>query len=363
MKRILAIVLALAVIFWLSACSSNASNANTANNTNAGNDTNTENEAPDTAVWPDGDVKIYLSYPAGSIQDFGATGVKNWIADKGGVNVTVEYGDADGGAERVRQLAKADPDGRTMMLFGLDSISKYCSGAWDIDPSDPELFKAAAGTFWSTRCGGYALLTHKDNPYDTWEELEEYIKKNPGKVSVMDVSDKIIGIRAKAVFYGRGLQDLVKWTPVQVRDSIDGLLKNTINIVMVDELTAGTYAADSSNNVKVILNCRPNRDFSDYDDDTMNLSLIKSWPTADEVFGAEYAVKYSVPDMYFFAVPAGTPDDVVSRMKDMIDGVADDESYAPALSAWIYKYYAIDSATMMKEYGEAADIIKTIYGK
>ena len=112
MKRILAIVLALAVIFGLSACSSNASNANTANNTNAGNDTNTENEAPDTAVWPDGDVKIYLSYPAGSIQDFGATGVKNWIADKGGVNVTVEYGDADGGTDLMRHLAKADPDGR-----------------------------------------------------------------------------------------------------------------------------------------------------------------------------------------------------------------------------------------------------------
>ena len=367
MKKSIAILLAFCMLFALAACGNggNSRNTNTDNNNNVNNNTSPENSA--ASGWPNGPVTIYIAQPGGSVQDSGAYAVGKWITAQTGAEVIIEHGDADNGAALAKKLSEAEPDGQTMMLFGLDSVVNYCNGVWTVDPSDTSLFKAVTGTIqlYEDPYAGYALLTHRDNPYNTWEELEAYIKEHPGKVTVMDIPEKHIGIKAKAVFYARGLEDLVKWSTTSVRDSKTALIENTIDIVMLDEMTAATYVSDSSNNVKVLVNCRRDNDFSSYDKDTMNLDIVRSWPTLYDVLGAEFAAKASVPLVYFYVVPADTPDAVVAQMKDVLDALAEGGNAASvaSLSSSAGRFYALDGDELMKQFKDTADIVKSIYGE
>ena len=361
MKKVIAILLVLAMVFALAACGGKTP----ANNTPA-NNTPANNEA-ETPKWPNGEVTLLSGYQAGSLTDNNIQMIKDWIIKETGAKVTVTNDEKGGGANLAVKLSQAAGDGQTLMLFGLNNLSNYIQGIWTVDPTDAKLFKAVCGIAQPNPYSGCMLLTNTANPYSNWQELEDYIKANPGTVTVMNINGKVMDSKTKSLFYQRGLQDMVKWADTDSKSCTNELLGNNINIVMLDENTAAGLLADAETGkkVKAIINCRPDKDFSYYTkEDAPNLDLIKSIPTLEDVFGKELAQQYNLANFSFFVVPASTPDEIVAQIKACIDKIdAEPEGsdfYKRARANTGSKYYSTDwtSESLMKEWQSTLEKVK-----
>ena len=368
MKKVIAILLVLGMVFALAACGGNTPANNTpANNTKPANNTTPANNTQPAAKWPNGEVTLLSGYQAGSLTDNNIQTIKDWIIKQTGAKVTVTNDEKGGGANLAVKLSQAKGDGQTLMLFGLNNLSNYIQGIWTVDPTDAKLFKPVCGIAQPNPYSGCVLLTNTANPYSNWEELEKYINENPNKVTVMDIKGKVMDSKTKSLFYQRNLQDKVVWAATDSKACTNELLGNNINIVMLDENTAAALMADKETGAKVkaIINCRPDKDFSYYTPtDAPNLDLIKTIPTLEDVFGAEKAKQYNLANFSFFVVPASTPDEVVAQIKaciDAIDKEAPDSDFGKRCRANTgSKYYSVDwtSESLMKEWQSAMEKVK-----
>ena len=377
MKKVIAILLVLAMVFALAACGNSGGNTPANTNTTPANTntTPTNNAAENTnttpaATWPSGEIELLSGYQAGSLTDNNIQTIKDWIMEKTGAKVTVTNDEKGGGANLAVKLSKAKGDGLTIMLFGLNNLSNYIQGIWTVDPTDASLFKPVCGIAQPNPYSGCVLLTNTENPYSNWEELEKYIKDNPGKVTVMQINGKVMDSKTKSLFYQRGLQDDVVWADTDSKSCTNELLGNNINIVMLDENTAAALMADAETGkkVKAIINCRPDEDFSYYNKDNCpNLDLIKEIPTLVDVFGEEQAKQYNLANFSFFVVPASTPDDIVAQIKACIDAIDDEPESTDTSSFYMRcrsntgsKYYSKDWTTesLQKEYSAALEKVK-----
>ena len=330
MKKVSAILMSAVMMFGLAACGGGggAAGSSAAKSSAAGG----SGSAAAGGSWPSGDITIYSGYEAGSQTDSNLIVLKDWLQEKTGKKVTIEIDKAGGGANLATKLAQnKETNGLTMMLFGNNNLSNFIQGIWTVDPTDTQKFKAVGGFIQPNPMTGCMLLTQENSPYSTWDELEKYIKEHSAKnndakaVTVMDIPGKVMDSKVKALFYQRGLQDDVIWSPTSSADSASALLGDTIDIVMFEESKAASYLADSNNKVKAVLNVRPNKDYSDYAADDKYIDIIKKVPTLVDVFGEADAEKYNLPNASFMVVPASTPDDVVAQIKACIDGLQDVE--------------------------------------
>ncbi len=358
MKKVIAVLMVLAMVFGLAACGGGNT---TPNNSSNGNTT------PEPAKWPAGEVTLLSGYQAGSLTDNNIQTIKDWIIQETGAKVTVTNDEKGGGANLAVKLSQAKGDGLTLMLFGLNNLSNYIQGIWTVDPTDAKLFKPVCGIAQPNPYSGCMLLTNTANPYNTWQELEDYIKANPGKVTVMDIKGKVMDSKTKSLFYQRGLDKDVVWAPTDSKSCTNELLGNNINIVMLDENTAAALLADAETGAKVkaIINCRPDKDFSYYTkEEAPNLDLIKTIPTLEDVFGKELAQQYNLANFSFFVVPASTPDDIVAQIKACIDKIDKEpetsDFYKRCRANTGSKYYSVDwtSETLMKEWQSSMEKVK-----
>lgn len=367
MKKVIAALLVLAMVFALAACGGGGNTApaqqNTATNTNAA--TNTTPEAP---KWPNGEVTIYEGYEEGSLTDINVQTIRDWIIAKTGAKVTIEADKNGGGANLANKLIKAEPDGQTMMLIGMNCISNYYNKIWTVNPADTSLFKVCCGMIQPNPRTGCMVLTQEDAPYSNWAEFEKYVKENPKKVTVMSIAGKVMDIKLKSLLNQTGLSQYVTWFPTNSADATTGLLGGTINIVILEENDAAKHLVNPDSKVKAIINCRPDDDFSNYDANTPNLDVIKSVPTLTQVFGAEKAEQYNVPNTSAFVVPANTPDEIVAQIRAVVDPLdsepkSDDANsfYARCrINGGTSKYYAYSPEETLAEWVRIDPIIKAI---
>ena len=390
MKRILALLLALTLVFALAACGSKSETktdepakteepaktdepAKTEEPAKTDEPAKTEEPAPAAATWPNGEVTILAGYSVGSLTDVNIHTIADWITEKTGVTVKIVNDDVGGGANLANELVNAAPDGQTLMLIGMNCISNYYNGTWAVNPADSTKFKVACGSIQPLPDSGCVILTQADAPYNTWDELAAYAAANPKTVTVASIAGKVMDIKMKALFNGTGVADNIRWAPTDNKGATAGLLGGNINVVILDETTAAGYLADPANNVKAIINCRADNDFSYYEGlDTIsaeNLALIKAIPTLLDVFGADKAQAYMVPNRSMFVVPAGTPDEIVAAIAAVIDPIAnevddpnnDNDFYSRCrINGGTSKYYTWPGEEISAEWGRLDPIIKAI---
>jgi len=138
--------------------------------------------APQAAAqaWPDKPVTLIVPFPAGSAVDFLARTTASELAEKFGKPFIVDNRTGAGGNIGGLAVAKAAPDGYTM-LFGTPSpiaINKlmYKGLAYDSDKDFTPVVYVARSPLIITARSGF--------PANSFAELIDYAKKNPGKVNV-----------------------------------------------------------------------------------------------------------------------------------------------------------------------------------
>jgi tripartite-type tricarboxylate transporter receptor subunit TctC len=120
-------------------------------------------------------VKVICSVPAGSPVDVTARLVTNDWSKRTGTTVIVENRPGGGGTIGVKDFAKAEPDGRTL-LFGAigDAFAAKVVGH---DPAG-DFVPVAAAASWP-----WILVVRSALPATSVKQLVDYAKANPGKLN------------------------------------------------------------------------------------------------------------------------------------------------------------------------------------
>lgn len=354
MKKVVAILLLLVMALTLTACGPKAPAPTAAPTPPPAENT------PPAATWPNGDVTILAGYAVGSLTDINIRTIADWITKETGASVIVENNDVGGGANLANQLVNAKPDGQTLMLIGMNTISNYHSGLWSVNPCDTSKFKLVCGAIQPLPDSGCIIVTQAEQPYDTWDELAEYAEANPGTVTVASIPGKVMDTKMKALFNNTGLSEHIRWASTTNADAAAGLLGGTINLVMLDEQTATGYLKDGK--LKAIINSRDNDDFSPYADGE-DKDIMMAVPNLIDVFG-EKGKEYAVPNRSMFVAPAGTPDEICAQIAAVIDAIGletSGEFYDRCrVNGGTSKYYTWPGDEVMEEWSRLDAVLKEI---
>ena len=370
MKRILTLILALCMVLALAACGAKdetpKADAPAAADTPKSETPKAETPAPEqkeTAKWPNGDITILAGYAVGSLTDVSIRIAGDYIEEKTGAQVKYENNDVGGGANLITKLAKAKPDGQTLMYVGMNTIMNYYNGTWSLNPSDWSQFKIVCSSVQPYPNSGCMVLTQADSPYSTWDELAKYAEEHPGEVTVASIAGKVMDTKMKALFNGTGVSKFIRWAPTSNAEATAGLLGGQINCVMLDEITALGYLKDGS--CKALINCRIEEDY--YDTLYANkdeADAIRAIPSLVDLFGKEKAEELMVPNRSMFIVPADTPDEICEQIRSVVDGLADEnEGYwleRKTVAGGTSTYYPFDPKEVMAEWERLNPILKQI---
>ena len=175
MKKYLALILALCMVFALCACGSNAS-APAASPAADATDAPAaeESTAPETTGWaPDGPVTMIVSYKAGNGTDVTARILAKYAEKYVGQTIVIENVDGGSGSIGWSQLAESEPDGMTIGFMNLPNFnSSIVKGLGTYTTAD---FAAICNHVTET---SLVLVRADDERFNDIDDLVAYAKEN-----------------------------------------------------------------------------------------------------------------------------------------------------------------------------------------
>jgi tripartite-type tricarboxylate transporter receptor subunit TctC len=129
--------------------------------------------------FPDRPVKVIVAYPAGGPTDTVARLLTQGMTAELGQGMIVENVAGAGGRIGTRDVARAAPDGYTLLLGGTNdnAIAPVLYKSLDYDPAKDFVPVSAVAT------DSNAIVVHPSVPVHTLAELASYTKANPGKLT------------------------------------------------------------------------------------------------------------------------------------------------------------------------------------
>jgi tripartite-type tricarboxylate transporter receptor subunit TctC len=254
------------------------------------------------ARWPDKSVRVVVPWAPGGITDILARLVAQKLSEKFGQQFVVDNKGGAGGNIGAEMVARAAPDGYTLMITnpGAFTTNQYLYADMKYKPSDfaPVALLAAFPN---------ALIVNKDLPVKTVAEFIDYAKKHPKEMNggssgtgssghlSLELFKSMTGLTIQNVFYKGAAPtklDLVSGRIQVVLDNIPGYLgeiqKGTLRMIAV-----GTKS---------------------------RLPTFPDVPTLDEsgVKGYESSVWYAL------AAPKGTPAAILSELSSTTQAILKD---------------------------------------
>jgi tripartite-type tricarboxylate transporter receptor subunit TctC len=156
------------------------------------------------APWPSKPIKLVVPYAPGGTTDVVARMVAEYLGQKLGQNIIVDNKPGKGAMVGTALVAKAAPDGYTLLMSVISglSISPTLYGGADFDPMGDFVHVSIASTNPSV------LVANTGFQPKTFKEFVDYAKANRGKVSYATSgagsSNHLLGARLEQVI-GAGL--------------------------------------------------------------------------------------------------------------------------------------------------------------
>jgi tripartite-type tricarboxylate transporter receptor subunit TctC len=165
----------------------------------------TQARAQDT--WPSKPVKLICPFPAGGTSDIMARMLAPPLSKEFGQQFIVENIGGAGGTIGTLRATQAAPDGYTLIQTGVGQ-NAVAHGL------DPKLGYDSMRDFIhiaQVHTGPNVLVIHPDQPYKTFGELIDYIRKNPGKMNygythaasghmAMELLKQVGGVKGQPLF-------------------------------------------------------------------------------------------------------------------------------------------------------------------
>ena len=135
--------------------------------------------AADASVYPTRPIRMLVPFAAGGGVDIAARVVGEKMAVRLGQPIIVENRPGAGGNIAMDLVARADPDGYTLIMSGAGPTAMNV-GLYSSLPFDPVKNFAPVGLVASTV---YALVIHPDVRANSFRQLLDLARKEPGKLS------------------------------------------------------------------------------------------------------------------------------------------------------------------------------------
>ena len=264
------------------------------------------------AAWPSRPITLIVSFPAGAGADLTARTVAQKLSESMGQSVVVDNRAGANGILGPSAVAKAAPDGYTILLTDRGALginpSTYKKLAYD-PLKDFEYVSIAA-------VGAYVLAVKADLPAKTYAELLDLARTKPGTINYGSFG---IGSMPQLNMEAFKAKQSINLTHIPYKGGaqvVAGLLTGEVDVAL---LTAPSLVGPlKAGRVRAVAIGAPKRS-----------ALLPDVPTMAEVGGGTDAF---TPTYFGFAAPAGTPKPIIARLsaeirkalmqKDVIDKLA-----------------------------------------
>lgn len=146
------------------------------------------------ADWPTDTVTIIVPYTPGNITDIAARVVAQKLSASTGQSFIVENKPGASTQIGTDQVARAEPDGRTLLITGAGFATN--PALFDKLPYDTEKDLAPVGLIVSNPL---VLVTAADKPYPDFASLVEFAKSNPGRLTMASGGNGTLSHMAEAL--------------------------------------------------------------------------------------------------------------------------------------------------------------------
>ena len=247
--------------------------------------------------FPDRPIKLIVAYPPGGPTDTIARVATQGLAERLGQSVIIENLSGAGGRIGTRAVARAAPDGYTLLVSGTNDIviAPVIYKSLDYDPAKDIAPVAALAT------DSNAIVVNPALPVHTLAELADYAKANPGKVT----SGATQGIAPHLLlefFRARTGADMVFVPYKGGAPAIADVIGNQIQVnasaksVLLPQIQAGRLRA-------------------------LAVSSAERWPELPDVPTLHEAGIDGFPGVLWFTLmaPAATPPAVIAKLNEAVN--------------------------------------------
>lgn len=178
MKKLMALILALAMVLSLAACTQNQPGTN---NTDPPTESQNSTSGNPTSSWPDGDVTIIVPAAAGGGTDIFARAVADGLKRTTGKNFNIVNVDAGSGMVGFEQLRNSAPDGKSIMFWHAGFYVTHFTGQYEHNPNtefSPLVMFEPVGDD-----GKQVFVVKGDSKWNTLDELLADAATNPGTIT------------------------------------------------------------------------------------------------------------------------------------------------------------------------------------
>lgn len=296
MKKLLVILLALALVFAFAACGQEP-----AADDNAEESAEEAAENTETSIdYPTQNISFIIPWNAGGATDLLARLLADQLSDSLGVSVICENKTGGGGAIGHNAGSSADPDGYTITIATTEASISHLLGLADYSWED---FKPVC----LLATGPSALAVPADSEFNTLDDLLKYAKDNPGSLMMSaQASGGIWNLCANALLNASGAEiDLVPYDGGA--ESITALLGGYVDCVSAAFSEILPYV--QSGDLKMLAVSADER--------------CEAYPDAPTYKELGYDI--SMGAWWGIMVPKDTPDEIVALLYEQIAAAMDSD--------------------------------------
>ena len=283
-------------------------------------------------TWPSKPIRLINPYAPGGFGDTVARPMFDQLAQSLGQPIIVESQAGANGTLASNVVAKAAPDGYTMLIANLGPIAMN-PVLYPATTADPLKVFVPVTQLVS---GPLVILAHPDFPAKTLQELMNYARANPGKVSYGSVGPGSTTHLAGELLALKGKLDLLHVPFKGAAPVITNLLGKQVDIGIVNISLAKPHI--DAGRLRPIAVTTLKRS-----------SILPDVPTV-----AEALPGFEVNPWWGLMAPAGTPSQVITRVEQEMIRILK----IPAIAAKLRESGLEPEGTTSAEYGKliAADI-------
>lgn len=208
MKKLVSLLVAVSMVLTLAACGNSASSTPAPSSEPAGASEPANEPAEEVdvkAAWPTGDTRIIVPNAAGGVSDLTVRLFADYVTKQSGKNVIVVNetgGNNTVGFETVRTAA---PDGTTLFSFHSSAILNWLGGKVNYSVMDESAYTFIDIFYQDAPGSRNVVVVSTDSPYETYDDLIEAARANPGTISVGDSFGSSANLAAGMLEQGAGV--------------------------------------------------------------------------------------------------------------------------------------------------------------
>ena len=245
--------------------------------------------------FPHKPVKIVVGFGPGGLGDTVVRTLAQEMAKSMGQSVVVENAPGAGGITAASAVARADPDGYTLLLVsGQNAFSPYLFKSLPYDPVDDFAMISTIGTFH------FLLVADKDSPLKTVADVIAAARRDPAHFNIGTISVGSAQHLSARLFATMAGLDVPIVPFKSTGDVIAALRGRSVQVAM--ETVTGALGQIRGGSLRAIATTAPAR-----------IGFLPDVPTIAESGGPTLS-RYVSESWNGIVAPAGTPADVVQKL-------------------------------------------------